>query len=71
MKIIQYYADELDKCPECGGTDFYELWSGDDEDAELEGLVCKKCCKSYPTKKNYLRHQRKIDKNFGNYNIPY
>ena len=38
------FAEDVEVCPECGGTDFYELWSGDDEDAELEGLVCKKCC---------------------------
>jgi len=61
MKILQYYADQLEKCPECGATEFYELWTGENEFAVLDQIVCKKCGQDYPSKERFIRTQRDVN----------
>ena len=58
MKILQYYAEWMEKCPKCGSTEFHELYTGENEDEYLIGLVCKHCRQSYPTKEHFIKTQR-------------
>jgi len=58
MKILQYYADSMYKCPRCGSIDFHELWIGANEYAELDQIVCKRCGQDYPSKERFIRTQR-------------
>lgn len=57
MKILQYYADSMYKCPRCGSIDFHELWIGANEYAELDQIVCKRCGQDYPSKERFIRTQ--------------
>jgi len=53
------FAEDVEVCPKCGSTIFWENWIGDDEDAELMNFDCVNCGAIYYGRDWYERHHRK------------
>ena len=58
------FADDIDACPKCGSTEFWESWvikiGGDPTDAEFASINCKKCGASFYGRDYYRRHFGKL-----------
>ncbi len=74
MKVLQFYANGMKKCPHCGSTEFKEFWSGEDEDIKLIRIACRNCGQEYPSKEHFIKMQRNtnsVARGLHKINIPY
>ena len=65
MKILQYYAEEVEVCPKCGSTEFWEnriICVGDDPtDEVLASIECKGCGAVFYARDYYRRRFGKLE----------
>ena len=75
MKILQYYAEDVEVCPKCGSSEIWEnriIWVGDDPaDEELASIECKSCGTVYYAREYYLRRFGKPEAEEDDEDIPY
>jgi len=65
MKILQYYADDVEACPKCSSSEFWEnriIWVGDNPtDEELASIECKVCGAVFYARDYYRRRFGKLE----------
>jgi DNA-directed RNA polymerase subunit M/transcription elongation factor TFIIS len=62
MRTPIIFADHLDSCPKCGGTELQSFWIENNGLLEFYEVKCARCGRRYPARDYYERElQKKMD----------